>query len=131
VTVKQSRNAGAFDLVHSIGDEAVSATIGAGGSGYTLNDILTVSGGTLAAGGVAAQFRVTGVNAGAVTAVALEHKGEYTTTPGNPTSTTGGTGTGATLNVTYRKALLLRIFSASGTFTAINVKVTVNGEIVV
>jgi len=78
--------------------EALTATVGAGGTGYTVNDILTIVGGTFA---VAAKFKVTTVSAGAVTAVVVDTRGSYTITPSNPAATTGGTGTGATLNVTY------------------------------
>lgn len=81
-----------------VAGSAQSATVAAGGTGYTLNDILTVSGGTSFQ---TAQFRVTGVSSGVVTAVALERFGYYTSTPANAASTTGGTGTGCTLNITY------------------------------
>lgn len=78
---------------------AQSATIGAGGSGYVVNDVLTVSGGTFSE---AATFRVTGVSSGAVTSVTVVNQGDYTTAPSNPASTTtGGSGTGCTLNVTF------------------------------
>lgn len=90
---------------------AVSATVGAGGTGYTLNDVLTVSGGTFSS---PATFRATGVSAGVVTAVTLVDHGDYTTTPGNPASTTGGTGTGCTLNVTYGSGEREIILEGSG-----------------
>ncbi len=77
---------------------ASSATIGAGGTGYTVGDLLTVSGGTFT---TAAVFKVSTVSGGAVTAVTLDTKGDYTATPSNPAATTGGTGTGCTLNVTW------------------------------
>lgn len=77
---------------------AVSATIGAGGTGYTVGDQLTVSGGTFSRPAI---FQVVTAPAGVVGTVTLVDPGDYTTTPGNPASTTGGTGTGCTLNVTY------------------------------
>lgn len=83
-------------IVSGVG--AVSATIGAGGTGYTLNNVVTVSGGTFT---IAAQFTVTGVAAGVVTAVTLLTAGNYTAVPANPAATTGGTGTGLTLNITW------------------------------
>jgi len=92
-------------------EAAVSATVGAGGTGYTLNDVLTVSGGTFSS---AATFRATGVSAGVVTAVTLVSHGDYTTTPGNPASTTGGTGSGCTLNVTYGSGEREIILEGSG-----------------
>jgi hypothetical protein len=78
----------------------LSATIAAGGSGYTVNDELTLSGGTSTQTGI---FVVTAVSSGAVTAVTPKatQRGAYTVLPGNPVSTTGGTGTGCTLTVTW------------------------------
>lgn len=84
-------------VVQNTNKLAVSATIGAGGTGYTAADILTVSGGT----GTAAQLRVTAVSGGVVTAVTAHVPGDYSVTPANPAATTGGTGTGCTLNITY------------------------------
>jgi len=79
--------------------QAVSATVGAGGATtYVVNDILTVVGGTAV---TAAQFKVTTVSAGAVTAVILWRRGNYKIIPANAVATTGGGGTGCTLNVTW------------------------------
>ena len=88
-------------VVLDTNQEAVSATVpgGGGGSGYSVNDILTVSGGTQTA---QAKFKVTAVSSGAVTAVSLDTKGNYSVIPTNPVSTTGGGGTGATLTVTWQ-----------------------------
>ena len=66
------------------------------GSGYVLGDVLTVVGGT----GTAATLTVSGVNAtGGITSAALTTPGAYTVAPTNPVSVTGGTGTGATVNL--------------------------------
>ena len=92
---------------------AASATIGAGGTAYVVNDVLTVSGGTFT---TAAKFTVTAVSSGAVTAVALQTAGAYTATPANPAATTGGTGSGCTLNVTYNSDTSL----ATGSITPTN-----------
>lgn len=80
--------------------EVLSATVDAGGTGYVVGDILTVSGGTAVA---AAKFVVTAVDTGAVLSVSsvLGSEGVYTDLPANPASVTGGTGTGATLTVIY------------------------------
>lgn len=81
--------------------EAVSATVAVGGSGYIMNDKLTVYGGV----GVteAAVFNVDTVDGGgAVLTVSLDTDGSYAETPGNPVATTGGTGSGCTLNVTWQ-----------------------------
>jgi hypothetical protein len=77
---------------------AQSAFVSAGGSGYVVGDILTVSGGTLTQ---AAQFQVTAVLAGVITAVIPYLAGSYTTLPPNPNGVTGGTGTGAALVITW------------------------------
>lgn len=80
--------------------EAVSATVAAGGTGYSVSDQLTVVGGVDA--DIAAVFNVDSVSGGAVTAVSLVTAGKYGETPANPAATTGGGGTGATLTVTYQ-----------------------------
>ena len=66
-----------------------------GGTGYTVNDVLTVSGGT----GTAATLTVTAVNSGVITAVSITTGGAYSVNPTNPASVTGGTGTGAEFNL--------------------------------
>ena len=75
---------------------AVSATVAAGGSGYTDNDTLTVSGVT----GTAPTFTAT-VSGGVVQSVTLATAGAATVVPTDPAATTGGTGTGCTLNVLW------------------------------
>lgn len=82
-----------------------AATVQAGGTGYAVDDILTFSGGT----GTAAQVKVTAVSSGVVTSVvpyqttasSFNFLGNYSAVPANPVSTTGGTGTGCTLNATW------------------------------
>jgi hypothetical protein len=76
-----------------------AATVQSGGSGYTVGNVLTISGGT--PNGSAATYTVTGVSGGAVTAVTVLLASSYTALPTNPASTTGGTGTGCTLNLLY------------------------------
>lgn len=75
--------------------------VNAGGSGYVFGDTITISGGT----GIAATAMVTGVSStGAVQALAITNAGYYATTatPGaSNLTTTGGTGTGLTVNPTY------------------------------
>lgn len=82
-------------------DGTIGATIGAvasaptaGGTGYTVNDILIVTEGT---GG---KVKVTAVAEGVVTSVELNDSGTdgYTTGAGKPTS--GGTGADCTVNIT-------------------------------
>jgi hypothetical protein len=75
-----------------------SATIGSGGTGYTVGNVLTMVGGT---GSPVGTFTVATVSAGVVTSVTATTNGQYTALPTNPVSTTGGTGSGCTLNVGY------------------------------
>lgn len=74
-----------------------SVAIVAGGTGYTLNDLLTVAGGTTDS---AAVIKVTAVSSGVVTSAVIVDRGIYTTLPTSPAAVTGGTGTGATFNLT-------------------------------
>lgn len=78
--------------------QASSATVGAGGAGYAVGNVLKIVGGIYT---VRAEFTVATVAAGAVTSVTVSNTGHYTSTPANPAATTGGAGAGATLNVTY------------------------------
>jgi hypothetical protein len=74
-----------------------TAPIAGGGTGYTVGNVLTISGGT----GTAGTLTVTSVSAGVITAVSVAGGGSYSVTPANPVSVTGGTGSGATFNLTY------------------------------
>lgn len=74
-----------------------SAVVAAGGTGYSVNDILTLTGGTSTR---AATFRVTGDTGGVIDDVELVDAGEYTVFPTSPVSTSGGGGSSATLTVT-------------------------------
>lgn len=88
-----------YQVVLLDSDQDVStAAIVSGGTGYTVADILTVTGGTFT---TAAQLRVLTISAGVITTVAVHTKGEYSINPTNPVSVTGGTGTGATFNLTF------------------------------
>ena len=92
---------------NAIGDgnyRAAYASVADGGSGgYLVNDVLTVSGGT----GTAPTFTVRTVDGGAVTSVALTTDGDLSAIPANPASTTGGTGSGATLDVVYTSNIII------------------------
>lgn len=80
------------------GNSASAAAINAAGTGYTLGDILTVSGGTSS---YPVTIEVTTVGGGgAVTGVRIQTGGAYTANPSNPVSVTGGTGSSATFNLT-------------------------------
>jgi len=77
----------------------LKAAVAAGGTGYTLGDELSLSGGTQTQVAVVV---VTDELYGVVTAVSPKAtaRGMYTVLPTNPVSTTGGTGSGCTLTVT-------------------------------
>ncbi|MBP1858851.1 SGNH/GDSL hydrolase family protein [Rhizobium herbae] len=69
------------------------------GSGYAVGDVVTLSGGTFI---TAAQVRVTGVDAGAITAAAIHRAGVYSVAPARTTQgSTTGSGTGATFTTVF------------------------------
>jgi hypothetical protein len=76
----------------------VSSTLGSGGTGYSVNDVLTVSGGTSTQ---AVQITVNTVSGGVIATFTVTTGGNYTVIPTNPVSVTGGTGSGATFNLTW------------------------------
>lgn len=84
--------------VHENPHQASSATVVAGGTGYTVGDALTVSGGTAT---IATALTVLTVSGGAITSVGIAGVGTYSEPPTNPVSVTGGTGSGATFDMTY------------------------------
>jgi len=73
-----------------------AATIANGGTGYSVNDVVTLVGGTFVT--VASQFTVTSVSGGVVTGITASVGANYTAFPTQPAATTGGTGTGLTLS---------------------------------
>lgn len=79
------------------------------GTGYAIGDLLTLSGGT----GTAATIKVTDVFwfTGSITGFKVKSHGDYTTLPGSPQSTTGGSGTGASF--TFESGTV----AADGTFS--------------
>lgn len=83
------------------GEGPYDAAPNAGGSAYVVGDVLTLNSGTLFGGSVHHQFVVLTVSTGAVTGVAPLRIGRYDVQPdlvGG--ATTGGTGTGCTLDLT-------------------------------
>jgi lysophospholipase L1-like esterase len=73
----------------------------AGGSGYVVGEVITLTGGTFS---TAAQVRVTAVNAGAVTAAAVHRAGVYSVAPATMSQgSTSGSGTGATFTTALGK----------------------------
>jgi len=70
-----------------------------GGTGYSVNDVLTLVGGTVASSAVT--LRVTTISANVITGITALNYGSYSVLPANPISVTGGTGTGANLSATW------------------------------
>jgi len=70
------------------------------GTGYVLDEIITLTGGTFS---TAAQLRVTGVSGTDITSASIEEPGNYTVLPSNPVAqgSSSGSGTLATFNMTW------------------------------
>ena len=82
-------------------DNVIAAAIVSGGTGYTIGDILTVSGGTVV-NSLVATLEVLSVAAGVIDGVRVFNTGAYSAQPGNPVAVTGGTGADdATFNLTF------------------------------
>lgn len=87
----------------SVAQEITSAAIVAGGTGYVVDDILTVVGGTFEQ---LCRLRVTSETAGVIDGIAVEREGAYSVVPGNPVAVTGGSGgDDATFNLTPTDAI--------------------------
>lgn len=77
-----------------------TVAIQAAGTGYRVGDLLTVTGGTSAQRSARVYVSAVNPSTGAVTGVAVDDPGVYGALPANPAATTGGTGSGATVNLT-------------------------------
>jgi hypothetical protein len=98
VATSAPTTAGGVQAVISITSMGInSIAVASGGSGYTLNDVLTVTGGV----GTALVVTVSAVSGGVVTGVTYSSGGVYSTLPGSPSATSGGTGSGCTLTILY------------------------------
>lgn len=80
------------------GNSLTVVGINSGGTGYTVGDVLSVAGGT---GTVTALVEVTSVSGGVIDGVRILNQGVYTVNPSSPNSATGGTGSGASLTLTF------------------------------
>ncbi|CAB4133502.1 hypothetical protein UFOVP250_213, partial [uncultured Caudovirales phage] len=88
-----------------------SATIQSGGTGYTVNDVISTNAG--ASQSSAATFTVTAVSSGVITAISSTGTGgAFTAIPTNPVATTGGSGSGATLNISSFYVIGLSLLTA-------------------
>ena len=72
-------------------------TVNTNGSGYSLNDILTISGGTFIAPAV---IQVTALTGSSINTISIITPGSYSVLPSSPASATGGTGSSALFNIT-------------------------------
>jgi hypothetical protein len=85
-----------------------------GGTGYSDDDIITLTGGTFTE---AAQLRVTGETGGVIDTVSIETAGDYTVVPADPVaqgSVAPGGGSGAEFNLTFRAGELEVILEGEG-----------------
>jgi hypothetical protein len=85
----------------TLDNAAQTAAIAAGGTGYAVNDTITLAGGTSTQATV---LKVTTVGAGgAITQVSIMTPGRYSATPPDPVAqaSTSGTGSEATFNMTW------------------------------
>ena len=88
-------------IITALGSGTVlSASIATGGTGYAVNDTVTILGGVY--GNSPATYTVSSVASGVVTGLTQTYSGQYTSTPSNNVSTsTSGSGTGLTLTLTF------------------------------
>jgi hypothetical protein len=130
VTVSGGDGSGAAGAVASMRVNSVTS-IGNGGAGYAVNDVLTATGGTFSAPAV---FTVTGVTAGVITSVVISDTGAYSALSANPVSVSGGSGTGAAFNLDWAVRSLQLTAAGSGyintpptvTFSSGNAAATAN-----
>ena len=87
--------------------QAIGAVVVAGGTGYTPGDTLTATTGT----GSQATYTVVEITGGGATgpvaSVSVLSGGDYSVLPTEPIVTTGGTGSGATLDATYTSFIII------------------------
>ena len=98
----QGTSVTANTVVTALGSGTVlSQSIATAGTGYAVNDTITVLGGVY--GSSPATYTVTAIGgSGAVSTLSQTFAGAYTSTPTNPASTsTNGSGSGLTLNLTF------------------------------
>ncbi len=89
-------------LIDYVADEATATVIAVAGTGYSVNDIVTIVGGSFTA---AATVKITAVSGGVPTTVEVNSGGNYITTPSNSATTSGGSGAGLTLTMTYDESV--------------------------
>jgi hypothetical protein len=106
----------------------VSVVINAAGTGYSVGDVLTFTGGTLASGGAHATAKVLTLSGSAVATIEMVTGGNYTSAPTGVTDVGAGSGltlTSATLGesedaVLERTALVLAMDASQSNVSALN-----------
>jgi hypothetical protein len=91
----------AFLLTDQYGDFAIaSLAVNAGGTGYAVNDTVTLLGGSPKSSTANVILKVTGVSGGAITSFSFNYSGQYAaySTFAFTQGSTSGSGTGATFN---------------------------------
>lgn len=84
-------------------DRVDTAAVNAGGTGYVVDDILTVAGGTTVTH--TATLRVTSVSGGVIDGIKVEECGAYSADPTlTANAVTGGSGSSATIDLTMQTA---------------------------
>ena len=97
----------------SVGNSAVvTAKLVSAGTGYTVADVLTISGGT----GTSATITVDAVSGGAITGFTVTNRGSYSVLPTyTPATVTGGTGTSATFYLAWSQAASPTVYNSGST----------------
>lgn len=102
-----------------------SSALTAAGTGYTVGDILTLSGGTFT---TPAKLQVTTIGtSGAITGFSIYNFGNYTAAPANPVSVTGGFGSAATFTITWSVISVTVTAGGSGYLAAPTISFTPTG----
>jgi len=86
----------------NVAQEALTAAVASGGIGYQVGDILHVVGGAFEA---PVRLEVTAEVGNVITGVSIDVEGAYSSAPSSPVSVTGGSGAGATFNLTWGPAV--------------------------
>lgn len=89
----------------------VTPVVNAGGTGYIVGDVVTVSGGTAV---TAATLRVTSVSSGVVTGLEVVEMGAYSAIPTDPASTTGAGADDLTVDLDWGVSLVVMTTHGSG-----------------
>jgi hypothetical protein len=111
VTISAPTTAGGVQATATAvwGVTAGNLSLAGGGTGYSVNDVLSLVGGTFT---VQATVTVSSVSGGVVTGWSVSQSGNYTVPPSSPVSVTGGTGSGATFTLAGLGLLTIAVNNA-------------------